>query len=120
MIRERIRLWVDEGLQVYPDMLIRRITDMTIEDARARALAMTQEEVREVCILPSDFGWQDPADEEEGTSWALGPLVDSRDADALLQANGQTMVATMTELFGSEGIDSGWQVIRYPLGIGLG
>jgi hypothetical protein len=22
MIRERIRLWVDEGLQVYPDMLI--------------------------------------------------------------------------------------------------
>lgn len=87
---------------------------MTIENARARARAMTEEEIREVCAMPSDFGWQDPAEEEgeEGTTWALGPLVDSRDSEPLLQANGQAMVTTMTELFGPEGIDAGWQVTR--------
>ena len=86
---------------------------MTIDEARARARNMSPVEIKEVCSLPSDFGWQDPADEEgeEGT-WTLGPLVDMRDSDPLLQANGQTMVAVMTELFGSEGIEAGWQITR--------
>lgn len=59
---------------------------------------------------PSDFGYS--GDLPIGTTWSLGPIIETRDSGPLERANSKSVQEAFRDRFGSECEENGWEVTR--------
>jgi len=72
--------------------------------------SINQEQISEAVRRPDDFGYF--GDLPIGSTWSLGPVIETRDSGPLEKANARSVKESFKALFSEEGEEQGWEVTR--------